>query len=72
MLVCAAILVARRPAQLRNPQLWAEEGTIWYAEAHTMGARALLRSFGGYLDTTQRVVAALLSGRIRRGCPRSS
>lgn len=59
VLVCAAILVARRPAQLRNPQLWAEEGTIWYAEAHTMGARALLRSFGGYLNTTQRVVAAL-------------
>jgi hypothetical protein len=59
VIVCAAILAARRPEQIRNPQLWAEEGTIWYAEAYTLGARALVRSFGGYLNTTQRVVAAV-------------
>jgi hypothetical protein len=59
MIVCAVILAARRPAQIRNPQLWAEEGKIWYAEAYTLGARALVKSFGGYLNTTQRFVAAL-------------
>ena len=59
LIVCALILAARRPAQIRNPQLWAEEGKIWYAEAYTLGARALARSFGGYLNTTQRVVAAV-------------
>jgi hypothetical protein len=59
LLVCAAILVARRPGHLENPQLWAEEGKIWFADAYTLGPRALLRSFGGYLNSTQRVVAAL-------------
>jgi len=59
LLVCAAILVARRPGHLRNPQLWAEEGKIWFADAYTLGPAALLRSFGGYLNTTQRVGAAL-------------
>ena len=59
LLVCAAILVARRPGHLRNPQLWAEEGKIWFADAYTLGPRALLRSFGGYLNSTQRVAAAL-------------
>jgi hypothetical protein len=59
LVVCAVILAARRPDQIRNPQLWAEEGKVWYAEAYTLGAKALLRSFGGYLNTTQRVVAAV-------------
>ena len=61
LLVCAAILVARRPGHLRNPQFWAEEGTVFFGEAYTLGARALVTPFGGYLSTTQRIVAALAS-----------
>jgi len=56
--VCALILAARRPTELRNPQFWAEDG-VYYAKAYTLGARALLEPFGGYLHTTQRIVAAL-------------
>ena len=59
LLVCAAILVARRPGHLENPQLWAEEGTVFFGEAYTLGGPALVKPFGGYLSTTQRIVAAL-------------
>jgi hypothetical protein len=56
LIVCALILAARRPAQIMNPQFWAEDGTIFYAQAYTLGARALFRSFAGYLHTVDRIV----------------
>jgi hypothetical protein len=56
--VCALILAARRPTELRNPQFWAEDG-VYYKKAYTLGARALLEPFGGYLHTVQRIVAAV-------------
>lgn len=59
LLVCAAILVARRPAQVRHPQFWAEDGTIFYAQAHTLGAHAFTRSFGGFLHTVSRLGNAI-------------
>jgi hypothetical protein len=59
LVVCGAILAARRPAHLAHPQLWAEEGTVFYAEAYTLGVRALVQPFGGYLSTTQRIVGAV-------------
>ena len=59
LLVCAAILAARRPAQVRNPQFWAEDGTVFYAQAHTLGARAFTRSFAGFLHTVSRIGNAI-------------
>jgi hypothetical protein len=56
--VCAVILAARRPTEIRNPQFWAEDGRIFYTEAFTLGARAFVRSYGGYLHTLHRLVAA--------------
>jgi hypothetical protein len=58
LLVCALILFARRPAQVRNPQFWAEDG-VYYRQAYTLGARSLFVPFGGYLHTTQRIPAVL-------------
>jgi hypothetical protein len=58
LIACALILAVRRPAQIRNPQFWAEDGKVFYTEAYTLGARAFVRSFGGYLHTLQRIVAA--------------
>jgi hypothetical protein len=58
LVICAAILVARRPAQIRNPQFWAEDGKVFYAEAYTLGPRAFVKTFAGYLHTVQRIVAA--------------
>jgi hypothetical protein len=59
LLVCAAILVARRPAQIWNPQFWAEDGKIFFAQAHTLGAGALVRTFAGFLHTVNRIVNAV-------------
>ncbi len=56
--ICALILAARRPAQIRNPQFWAEDG-VYYRQAYTLGARALFEPFSGYLHTVQRIVAAV-------------
>ena len=56
--VCALILAARRPEHLRNPQFWAEDG-VYYRQAYTLGARALIEPFGGYLHTVQRIVTAV-------------
>ena len=58
LLVCALILVVRRPAQIRNPQFWAEDG-VYYRQAYTLGTRALFEPFGGYLHTVQRIVTAV-------------
>ncbi|HLN80902.1 MAG TPA: hypothetical protein VK392_06895, partial [Thermoanaerobaculia bacterium] len=59
LLICAAILAARRPAQIRNPQFWAEDGKIFFAQAYTYGAGALVRTFAGFLHTVNRIVNAV-------------
>jgi hypothetical protein len=58
LVLCALILAARRPAQIVSPQFWAEEGAVFYADAYALGAPALVKSFGGYLNSMQRIVAA--------------
>jgi hypothetical protein len=55
-----ALVVSRRPDALTNPQFWAEDGAIWYAQAHKRGAlRALLTPCSGYAQTFSRLTAAL-------------
>jgi len=53
----ALVIVSRRPDAILNPQFWAEDGTIWYAEAHAHGLRSLLSPYLGYFQTLPRVVA---------------
>jgi hypothetical protein len=54
------IIVLRRPDALLNPQFWAEDGTVFYAEAYHKGIIIpLLSQYGGYLDTFPRLVADL-------------
>ena len=51
------IVVSRRPDALINPQFFAEDGTIWYAQAHDVGWRSLFSPFHrGYFDTAERLV----------------
>lgn len=57
---CIAAVVMRRPDAILNPQFWAEDGKIWFANAHNFGAlRSLLLPQNGYLQTLSRLVAAL-------------
>ncbi len=58
LLAGAAILALRRPDQVRNPQLWAEDG-IFFFQAHEIGAPAFLLELAGYFQLGPRVIAAL-------------
>ncbi len=60
--VGAALVIARRPDAITNPQFWAEDGKYWFADAYNHGAQALLQSYEGYLQTLPRLVAAAVSG----------
>ncbi|HUR59484.1 MAG TPA: hypothetical protein VM029_17335 [Opitutaceae bacterium] len=59
LLLCASILVARRPDLLQSPQFWAEDGPVFFAQSRTLGAAALLQPSAGYLHTALRMIAWL-------------
>lgn len=58
-LATLALVVSRRPDGITNPQFWAEDGKLWYAQAHAHGLAALALPAGGYLQSFSRLVAAL-------------
>jgi hypothetical protein len=63
LVLCAGILAARRPDAVQNPQLFGEEGFIFYQEAYVHGAwPALFRSYAGYHHAIPRMVAACSLG----------
>lgn len=52
-------VISRRPDVLLNPQFWAEDGQMWFAQAYNLGwLHALSLPFGGYLNSLPRLVAA--------------
>lgn len=56
--VLAAIIVARRPDAVTNPQFWAEDGYIFFFENLTLGfGRAFLKFYNGYPDLAHRLIA---------------
>lgn len=59
ILSCVAVVVLRRPDVLLNPQFWAEDGKIWFANARNLGAwPSLFLPQNGYLQTVSRLAAA--------------
>lgn len=55
-----AALVSRRPGLLLRPQFWAEDGLIFYQQAHELGfVPALLNPYAGYPHTLPRLIAGL-------------
>jgi hypothetical protein len=53
------LIVSRQPHVVINPQLWAEDGKVWFLDAYRYGPlRPLLWSDGGYLNTFQRLAGA--------------
>lgn len=61
LLACAVILAARRPDLVRSPQLWAEDGTVFFLQAHTSPWSSLFTPSAGYLHTVLRLIAATAS-----------
>jgi len=59
-LASALLIVSHRPEAITNPQFWAEDGVLWYAQAHNLGWREVLfQPVAGYLCTLPRLTAAL-------------
>ena len=61
LFLLACVLVAsRRPDAIFNPQFWAEDGHVWFADAYNLGwFAALFRAQDGYYQTLPRLAAAL-------------
>src|SRR3954469_13020568 len=54
---CGGILFARRPDMVLNPQFWAEDGPVFFAQARIHGIAALVEPYAGYFHTVLRLVA---------------
>jgi hypothetical protein len=52
-----ALAVARRPEMFTQPQLYAEDGQAWFADAYNLPLLHQLTPVGGYLQLFQRLVA---------------
>lgn len=61
-LAALGVIVAttRRPDAVSHPQFWAEDGTVWFADAYNQGwLHPLLTTHTGYYQTLARAVALL-------------
>lgn len=67
--VVIAILFARRPEMFLHPQLWAEDGPIFFLQADTCGLGALQTPYGGYHHFLLRLIAAAAAGLDARWIP---
>ena len=57
LLLVVLVLFLRRPDGFLNPQLWAEDGTVFLADSQLYGVSALLRPYLGYHLLVPRLVA---------------
>ncbi len=57
LLTVTLILFVRKPDAFLNPQFWAEDGTIFFAQQYESGGSAILRPYAGYLHLLPRLVA---------------
>lgn len=58
-LAAFGITVSHRPDSILNPQFWAEDGKMWFAQAYNNGILySLFTTEAGYFQTISRLVAA--------------
>ncbi|MGD2133061.1 MAG: hypothetical protein PVI23_09735 [Maricaulaceae bacterium] len=50
------VLIARRPDQLRRPEVWIEEGTVYFPDYLEHGAATLAEPVSGYLITPSKLI----------------
>lgn len=59
-LISFLIIFSRRPDAILNPQFWAEDGRVWYADAYNHGAiYSFFTPEAGYYQTISRLVAVV-------------
>jgi hypothetical protein len=51
------LIFLHNPRRLLQPEMWGEDGPVWYAQAYQFGLSSLLLPAGGYLNSVQRLVA---------------
>jgi hypothetical protein len=57
-LVALALLISRQPSAIVHPQIFGEDGKVWFHAAYQFGPfRPLLWPYLGYLETFQRLIA---------------
>lgn len=62
-IAAATLLLSwRRPDALTNPQLWAEDASRLFTNAHLSGFASLFMPFAGYYHTVARLVALVGNG----------
>jgi hypothetical protein len=55
-LAWAGVIALRRPDVFTRPQFWAEDGTVWYAQAYNHpGIARVVEPYGGYLQLVPRI-----------------
>ncbi len=59
LVICAVIMLWRRPEAIIQAQFWAEDGKYWYADAYNQGWSSLLATYGGYFVLMYRFVAMI-------------
>lgn len=58
--IAAILIILRDTSLFTNPQFWAEDGKVWYAQAYNGGwLHSLILPLGGYLNTLQRLATGL-------------
>ena len=57
--VAWVVAALRRPAALFNAQFWAEDGSVFFTQAASLGTKALTLPHAGYQHLLQRIVAQL-------------
>jgi hypothetical protein len=60
-LLAACLLFLRGIPRLRDAAFFAEDGQIFFAQAHNSGLAAFLKPYAGYLHLIPRILAALLA-----------
>jgi hypothetical protein len=70
--VCAAlilILLLRRPEIFLHPEFWGEDGWVFFLQADTQGAAALVTPYSGYHHFLLRFIAAAAASLDARWIP---
>jgi len=59
IVIAILILIVRKSDSLSNPQLWAEDGTVFFAQQYEYGAASIFIAYAGYLHIVPRLIATL-------------
>jgi len=57
ILLLIMILIIKKTFLFQTPQLWAEDATVFFKQAHEMGIGSLIHSYNGYIHLLPRLIA---------------